>query len=94
MQVADRTEDLYDEVVDMYLRGSRLSDITKQTGVPRPTIYYALQRRGVKPSRNKGSDESVTVSAVLQQLQAANRTIGRLEAQVAELEARLQELDT
>jgi AcrR family transcriptional regulator len=82
----DRTEDTYDRVVELYMSGARLKDITAETGVPRPTIYYALRKRGLTPTRTKASDETITVSDVLQQLAAANREIGRLQARLEQLE--------
>jgi hypothetical protein len=86
-------DEVYDKVVEMYQAGARLKDITAVTGVPRPTIYWALQKRGLKPSRERRSVEEVNTSQVLEQLAAANREIGRLttllEQAVAEI-ARLK----
>jgi hypothetical protein len=77
----------YDKVVAMYQSGARLVDITRETGVPRPTIYWALRQRGITPSRTKAaSTEEITVHQVLEQLAVANREVGRLQARVEQLE--------
>lgn len=81
-------EDPYDKVVSMYQSGARLVDITRETGVPRPTIYWALRQRGITPSRLKNVEE-VTVQQVLEQLAAANREVGKLQARIEGLEAQL-----
>lgn len=85
-------EDVYDKVVEMYLAGARLKDITAETGVPRPTIYWALQKRGLRPSRSQPNPQEITTSQVLEQLAAANREIGKLQAQLAERDAEIARL--
>lgn len=85
-------DEVYDRVVAMYLQGARLKDITAETGVPRPTIYWALQKRGLKPSREKRNVEEVNTSQVLEQLAAANREIGRLTTLLEQREAELARL--
>lgn len=67
-----------DQVVAMYLAGTKTADITKQTGVPRPTIYWILNERGVRPSRTKRHSEEVNVDQVLERLAATEREVGRL----------------
>lgn len=81
-------EEPYDKAVKMYLEGRRLSEITTETGVPRSAVYWALRQRGIVPSRtvrNKGGEENMTISQVLEQLNAANREIGRLKAIIEQL---------
>lgn len=82
-------EEPYDKAVKLYLEGRRLSEITKETGIPRSALYWALRQRGIVPSRtsrNKGVEEQLTMSQVLEQLNAANREIGRLKAIIEQLQ--------
>lgn len=90
-----------DRVVDLYKAGVKTAEITEQTGVPRPTIYWILNERGVRPSRTKRTSEGVTVDQVLLRLEAAERRIGFLEAELEREKAlnealltRLQGADT
>ena len=69
-----------DEVVALYRQGVKTSDITDQTGVPRPTIYWILEQRGVRPSRTKRQPQEINVDQVLERLEAAERENGRLTA--------------
>lgn len=72
-----------DEVVRLYKAGTKTQEITDQTGVPRPTIYWILNERGVRPSRTKAkAAEGIDVGQVLAQLAAAEREIGRLQAEL------------
>jgi orotate phosphoribosyltransferase-like protein len=72
-----------DEVVRLYKAGVKTHEITDQTGVPRPTIYWILNERGVRPSRTKAkAAEGIDVAQVLAQLAAAEREVGRLEAEL------------
>lgn len=68
-----------DQVVDLYRAGVKTAQITEQTGVPRPTIYWILNERGVRPSRTKRAPEGIDTAQVLEQLSAAEREIGRLQ---------------
>jgi orotate phosphoribosyltransferase-like protein len=74
---------LKDRVVELYKAGAKTADITEETGVPRPTIYWILNERGVRPSRTKRQAEGVDVAQVLEQLAAAEREIGRLTEALA-----------
>lgn len=86
------SEDAKDEVVTLYRRGTKLDEITRITGVKRPTIFYVLSTRGITPSRQRASRSEVTVDSVLQELNAAQRTIGRLEAELELCKAELDQL--
>jgi hypothetical protein len=88
MTTDPNTEKIHDQVVKMYKAGERLSDITDKTGVPRPTVYWILQKRGIRPSRTKPMGEEITTSEVLEQLAAANREIGKLQAEIERLKRR------
>ena len=81
-----------DLVVDLYKAGVKTAEITKETGVPRPTIYWILNERGVRPSRTKRQPEGVTVDQVLVRLESAERKIGFLEAELAREKALNQAL--
>lgn len=72
-----------DEVVRLYQAGVKTQDITDQTGVPRPTIYWILNERGVRPSRTKRAPDGIDTAQVLERLAAAEREIGRLTAELA-----------
>lgn len=41
--------------VRLYQEGLKTAEITEATGLPRSTIYYALDRAGVAPSRTRRS---------------------------------------
>jgi orotate phosphoribosyltransferase-like protein len=73
---------LKDKVIELYKAGTKTAEITEQTGVPRPTIYWILNERGVRPSRTKRQTEGVDVGQVLEQLAATERRVGQLEEQL------------
>lgn len=81
-----------DRVVDLYKAGVKTAEITEETGVPRPTIYWILNERGVRPSRTKRQAEGVTVDQVLLRLESAERKVGFLEAELAREKALNQAL--
>lgn len=55
-----------DKIVSMYKAGSRIADITRETGRPRPTIYWVLQQKGVHPGRiHRPSQTEVSVEQML-----------------------------
>ena len=86
------TADTKDRVVEMYQAGARTADIEAETGVPRPSIYMILKQQGIQPSRQKARvPMDLTVDQLLEQLAGRDRTIGRLQARVEELEADLSE---
>lgn len=85
-------DEVYDRVIEMYQSGARLKDITEATGVPRPTIYWALQKRGLRPTRTKTQTEDISAAQVLEQLAAANREIGRLQTLLDEREEEIAKL--
>lgn len=79
-----------DRVVEMYQAGARTVDIEKETGVPRPSIYMILRQQGISPSRQKARvPMNLTIDQLLEQLAARDRTIGRLQARIEDLEAKL-----
>lgn len=71
-------DDLKDKVVDLYKSGTKTAEITEQTGVPRPTIYWILNERGIRPSRTKRAPQGVDQDQLLERLAAAEREVGRL----------------
>lgn len=76
----DKTKD---EVVRLYRAGTKTAEITEATGVPRPTIYWILNERGVRPSRTKAkAAQGVDIGQVLEQLAASEREVGRLEEEL------------
>lgn len=81
------SDEMKDKVVALYKQGAKTQEITDQTGVPRPTIYWVLEQRGVKPSRNRPAAPEVNVDQVLERLSAAEREIGRLQEMLARAEA-------
>ena len=76
-----------DQVVDLYKQGVKTQQITEQTGVARPTIYWILNERGVRPSRTRRAADGIDTAQVVQQLAAAEREIGRLTESLARAEA-------
>lgn len=84
------SEETKDKVVKLYRAGLKTEAIMDETGVSRPMIYYVLQTRGVKPARQKGrTAQTVTTDDLMEQLSAAYRTIGRLEAELELTKAQL-----
>ena len=71
-------DQIKDKVVELYKQGVKTQEITNQTGVERPTIYWILNERGVRPSRTRRQAEGLDVNQVLEQLAAAERENGRL----------------
>jgi hypothetical protein len=80
-----------DAAVRLYQQGVKTDKILKETGLSRAMLYYVLQTRGIKPTRKVGRSSELTTSEVLEQLSAAHREIGRLEA---ECERLMKELST
>jgi HAMP domain-containing protein len=84
--------EIQDRVVEMYLSAAKLDEITAETGVLRPTIYYILNKRGIRPQRTRRAAPSeVNTDQLLQRLDAQAREIGRLQAEVESLRAALAE---
>lgn len=54
-----------ERVVAMYKAGVKLTEITRETGVPRGTIYYLLKEEGINPSRQAQGE---VVSEIAHQL--------------------------
>lgn len=77
------TGETKDRVVALYNEGIKIDDITAETGVRRPTIYFILKQRGLRPTRT-ARDTEVSVSTLLQELAAAERQIGRLQSAIRE----------
>lgn len=76
------TEEKRARVVEMYQQGHRLAEITRETGVPRATVYWILDREGVKTNRNRTKDEALTMTEVLAALQRSEQEVGRLTAEL------------
>ena len=70
----------------MYQAGERLKDITEETGLGRPTIYWILKTEGVVPDRQPRID-SLSVQELLEALRLAHEEIGRLRAELDRLTA-------
>lgn len=84
------SEETKDQVVKLYRAGLKTEAIMDETGVSRPMIYYILQARGVRPQRQKGRTAPlVTTNDLMEQLSAAFREIGRLEAECEKLRGQL-----
>lgn len=55
------TEDAHERVIELYQANVTLDQITEQTGVPRSTIYYILDKNGVEPNRRRPAARSATL---------------------------------
>jgi hypothetical protein len=88
----DIPADLRQKVVDLYRQGTRLRDITAETGMDRPTIYWILRTANVRPDRNK-SGESVSAETLLERIEELQRAIGKQQAYIDMLEGRRQQSD-
>lgn len=79
--VSDSTAE---QIISLYQAGERLIEITRQTGVPRATIYWVLRRNGIHPNRaTKPSSESMSVHEVLDRLMASEREVATLQERLA-----------
>lgn len=89
----DPDEQVRDRVVELYLEGKRVVDITQATGYSRPQVYWILRQRGVVPNRQKGgaAREPASTMELIEALAAAERENGRLQAEVERLQAMLDE---
>jgi hypothetical protein len=76
-----------DQVVAMYQAGVKTAFIEQETGVKRPTIYYLLEKRGIRPSRTGRPAAVVDVGQVLERLAASEREVGRLTERLSRYEA-------
>jgi transposase-like protein len=86
------TDEVKDRVVELYLSGAKLNEILDATGVIRPTVYWILEKRGIKPSRQRAKPAEVNTDHLLQRLDAQARQIGHLEEQLAAKDAAIAEL--
>ena len=92
-----RTAEDRQRVVQMYLDGVPVHQISDETGVPRPTIYYYVRQSGSSPDRgaqrrSKPTDHDELHSALQYAMIQVTELAGQnavLRARVAELEAQL-----
>jgi uncharacterized protein YerC len=78
------TEEARARVIEMYQTGHKLAEITRETGVPRATIYWILRREGISTNRvARTTDEALGMSEVLDALRRAEQEIGRLNGELA-----------
>lgn len=82
-----------DKIVDAYQSGTKLSKIEAEYNVPRATIYWLLERRGIGSSRAKRNIrlqvDSVTASHLYDLISEQEQLIAQLEAENQELRDRL-----
>ena len=77
------TEQTRARVIEMYQAGHKLADITRETGVPRATVYWILDREGIKTNRtSRGKDDAVSLTEVLDSLRRSEQEVGRLTAEL------------
>jgi AcrR family transcriptional regulator len=69
----------------MYEAGERISEITSETGLSRPTIYWVLRTKGVRPQRNVREDE-LPASDLAEMLRQSEREVGRLQERLRQIE--------
>jgi len=82
-------------VIRMYQEGYKLSEITKETHVPRATIYWLLKRNGISTDRiARASGTGVSGTELLDRLRATERENGALRDQVAKLQTLVDYLQT
>lgn len=89
-------EGIRDEVVRMYLAGSKLNDIEEATGVPRGSVYWILKQRKVDPARthatarmNTGQTATQTIEWAFNRLLEQERLVAELERENAALKQQL-----
>lgn len=83
-----------DRIVSLYRQGTKINTIAAEVGVGRASVYWTLHHQGVKPNRSsqRRAGEQITVAQALEQVAAANREIGRLEAALADANAAIARL--
>lgn len=81
--MAEIPDAVLDDAVARYQAGERIADIIEATGVSRSHLYWVLRRRGIKAGRRAPQGE-VDVASLLERLAAAEREVGRLQAELAQ----------
>jgi transposase-like protein len=77
------SEETRQQVINLYQEGHRLADITRETGVPRATIYWILKREGIRTDRvARSGDEMLSMGDVLEALRRSEQEVGRLTAEL------------
>jgi transposase-like protein len=77
------SEETRGQVIALYTEGHKLAEITRQTGVPRATIYWILKREGIRTDRvARTPDEALSMSDVLEALRRSEQEVGRLTAEL------------
>lgn len=74
-----------EHVIELYNQNVKLEEITRQTRVPRATIYLILETHGIRPNRNRLAGtrgETLTIDSVLSELRTTERENGRLREQL------------
>jgi hypothetical protein len=87
-------EDVQLRVVEMYKANAKTAEITRATHVPRASIYWVLERHGIRPNRlGMGRQgDAMTVDEVLDRLRDVERENGELRAKCDRLQATLDTL--
>ena len=67
-----------DEVLNLYRQGRKLTQITQATGIPRSTIYYILNREGIRPNRNSTKTERPEYAFLQDKIEELTRENERL----------------
>jgi hypothetical protein len=71
------------QVIELYQQGTPLSAITRETGVPRATIYLIRRQAGLEPDRApRAGDDEVTVAEILDRLHAVEQHNAVLRVQL------------
>ncbi len=87
-------ESLRKEVIARYEAGDRVEDICRETGMPKATFYWVLNRYNV-PKRNpmSSSEERLNVTDMLDRLMAQQEEIAALRSEVAKQRAVIEYLE-
>jgi transposase-like protein len=84
------TDEQKDQVIELYRAGVKGDEISRRTGVPRPTVYLLLEQRGIKPGRRKVMESrQMDTMQLMEQLSERDRLIGRLQHEIEQLKQRL-----
>lgn len=79
----EETDETRERVITLYQEGKPLAEITRLTRVPRATIYWILNKEGIRPDRTAAkAGESVTVGDILAELRTTERENGRLKGEL------------
>ena len=89
-------DDVRRRVVEMYQAEERVSDIQRELGLPRGTVYYLLDQEGIQPNRQARAEsaERHPAGRKLDTPVDYDLIVDLLQRRVHELEAELESVNS